>query len=255
MLAAIDNSAAARPVLAVAGELGDLLRSEVAAVHVREDGARTARAEARAAGVELRELADPTEESLLREARRPGVAVLVVGARGIPAASGRIGHVALELITALDRPVLVVPSEVELPFRLRRVLVPLDGTLTTTLALREMIDLVCETDVELIALHVLDERSLPRFVDQPQHEVEAWAGEFLARYCPGRPDAARLEVRVGPPGRHVLEVARDVRADLLVLGWSQDLSPGRAKVVREAIERGTVPTLLVPVAVTAGEPA
>jgi nucleotide-binding universal stress UspA family protein len=38
VLAAIDNSAAARPVLASAAALADLLGAELEAIHVREDG-------------------------------------------------------------------------------------------------------------------------------------------------------------------------------------------------------------------------
>jgi hypothetical protein len=33
------------------------------------------------------------------------------------------------------------------------------------------------------------------------------------------------------------------------MGWSQDLSPGRATVVRVALERSTVPVALMPVRV------
>jgi len=36
-------------------------------------------------------------------------------------------------------------------------------------------------------------------------------------------------------------------ADLIVLSWSQDLSAGRADVVRWALGHSTVPVLLIPV--------
>jgi hypothetical protein len=95
---------------------------------------------------------------------------------------------------------------------------------------------------------VHDEGSLPPFTDQPQHETESWAREFLARYCPGV-ELERLHLRVGWPGENIVRVARELEVDMIALGWAQDLSPGRAAVVRAALERSSVPALLVPVAV------
>ena len=243
VLAAIDNSAAARPVLATAAAVAELMHTGVEAVHVRDDGDRTAMAAAHAAGIPLRELSDPIPQSLVREAEGRDCSVLVVGARAISAGRHPAGHVALSVITTLRKPLVVVPPEVRLPLRLQRALVPLDGTKTTAAALDETLELVCGSIVEVVVLHVFDETCLPRFADQPQYELDAWAGEFLARYS--RP-GLRLEVRAGAPGQHVLEVAEAVDADLIVLGWAQDLSPGRAEVVREVLSRSRTPVLLVP---------
>jgi hypothetical protein len=95
-------------------------------------------------------------------------------------------------------------------------------------------------------LHVHELDSLPLFTDQPQHELTAWAQEFLRRHCP-HPEHVRLEVRIGVPGQHVLNVAEQIGADLIALGWAQELAGGRAAVVHEALERSRVPVLLVPV--------
>jgi nucleotide-binding universal stress UspA family protein len=243
VLAAIDNSAAAGPVLATAVAVADLLHLGVEAVHVREDGDRTAAAAARAAGVALRELGDPAAESLVHEAEQGEVSALVLGVRGLPAGRMPAGHVALDVITSLRKPLVVVPPEVRLPVTLRRALVPLDGTQTTAAALCETIELVRGSRVEVVVLHVFDADDLPCFADQPQYEAEAWEREFLARYS--RPDV-RLELRAGVPGEHVLEVAETVRADLIVLGWAQDISAGRASVVREVLSHSRVPVYLVP---------
>jgi nucleotide-binding universal stress UspA family protein len=243
VLAAIDNSAAARPVLATAAAVADLMHSGVEAVHVRDDGDRTATAAARAAGIPLRELSDPIPQSLVREAERRDIRVLVVGARAAPVGRHPAGHVALRVITTLHKPLVVVPPEVRLPLRLRRALVPLDGTKTTTAALAETLELVYGSSVEVVLLHVFDKLRVPRFADQPQYELDAWASEFLARHS--RP-GLRLEVRAGAPGQHVLDVAEAVEADLIVLGWAQDLSPGRAEVVREVLSRSRMPVLLLP---------
>jgi hypothetical protein len=54
-------------------------------------------------------------------------------------------------------------------------------------------------------------------------------------------------LRSGVTADHLLGIAEEERADLIVLGWSQTLSPGRAEVVRALLERSPVPLLLVPV--------
>jgi len=96
-----------------------------------------------------------------------------------------------------------------------------------------------------VALHVFDKGTTPRFLDRPEHDIDAWTREFLARYCsePG----SRLELRAGRTGHHVVDAAEGEDADMIALTWSQDLSPGRAAVVREALARTCLPLLLVPV--------
>lgn len=252
VLAAIDNSAAASPVLATAGALARPLGSRVEAVHVREDGDVTAAAAARSAGVGLRELEDPVGESLLVESARPDVEALVVGLRGLPVARRSSGHVARELMVSSRKPLVVVPPRARVPSRLRRALVPVDGTRATAGALSRVSGLVCGSAVELIVLHVHEAGSLPLFSDQVQHETAAWSSEFLARYCRALEGDVHLELRVGLPGESVADAARETDADLVALAWSQDLSPGRAAVVREVLARATVPVLLVPVDASAG---
>jgi hypothetical protein len=43
----------------------------------------------------------------------------------------------------------------------------------------------------------------------------------------------------------VLQVADKVEAEMIALGWSQELGDGRAAVVREVLERSAVPVLRV----------
>jgi nucleotide-binding universal stress UspA family protein len=246
ILAAIDNSAAARPVLAVALALADLYDAEVEAVHAREDGQRTARAAATAAGVSLRSTAAPVIPALLEAARPPEVAAVVLGTRGVGAWSHRAGHVALELAGSLPKPLMVVPPDAPARVALRRILVPLDGRRRTEAALAEVMTLPARHPVEIVVLHVHDRDSVPLFSDQRHHEAEAWTEEFLRRHCP-EPQQVAFELRIGIPGEHVLRVAKDTHADVIALGWSQDLDPGHAAVVREVLERSTIPALLIPI--------
>jgi nucleotide-binding universal stress UspA family protein len=60
-------------------------------------------------------------------------------------------------------------------------------------------------------------------------------------------EAVTLLRRLGVPADDVVAVARETHADLIVLAWSQDLAPGRARVVSETLAHSDVPVLLLPV--------
>lgn len=246
LIAAIDDSAAARPVLATATALAQLLQAELEAVHVREDGGSTATTAAAASGVPLQTLEPPELASLRAVAEQADVLAVVVGARSTPAGPRPAGHIALALISTLRKPVVVVPPQAPLAYSLKRMLVPLDAGQETAAALKATIELAHRAAVEVIILHVLQANSLPLFSDQPQHEADAWRHEFLTRHCP-QPERARLEMRVGVPAELVYTVAEETAADLVAIGWSQDTAPGHAAVVRRVLERSNVPVLLVPV--------
>ena len=145
------------------------------------------------------------------------------------------------------RPVILVPAAARGRRRqMRRVLVPLDGTAESAAAVAETVEQFARAGVDLVVLHVFDAETVPRFWDQAAHARGAWEEEFLARYCaqPG----VRLELRSGVAGEHVLEVAEAERADMIALGWSQRLDPGRARTVRRAVLDAVVPVMLVPLA-------
>lgn len=248
VLAALDNSAAATSVLGSAHALAALLDSQVEALHVRVDGQRTVQNMADAAGVRLRTVTGPVAERLVEAGETDDVIALVIGARGTSASSSSLGARAAAVASALSKPVLVVPPECGPAPSFRRVLVPLEGTLSSSLVPRWLFELHGEAGVDVVALHIHDERSFPSFTDQPQHEAQAWAQEFLQRYCPWGIGTVHLETRVGRIGELVPAVAEQCGCDLIALGWSRQLSGGRAPVVHETIERSHLPVLLVPVA-------
>jgi nucleotide-binding universal stress UspA family protein len=247
VLAALDNSAAAQPVLSTAVAVARLFEAEVEPVHVRTDGEVVARSVAEKAGLALTELEGGTVEQLLGVASREDVVLVVLGARGTAGGRRPAGHTALAVAKGLDKPVILVPPDAPHPGRLRRVLVPLEGTLSTSLAPRGVIELASRASLDVIVLHVLEEHSLPAFTDQPQHEADAWAREFLERYCPSGVDRVQFELRVGLREELVPRVAEETDADLIALGWSGALTPDRAPVVQAALERGHRPVLLIPV--------
>jgi nucleotide-binding universal stress UspA family protein len=251
VLAALDNSLAGKPVLATAQALAALLDTRVEALHVRTNGDRTARNAAEAAGVPLRAVSGPVVKRLVQAGAADDVVALAIGARATPSGRRPLGATAAAVATALLKPVIVVPPDARVPEEFRRVLVPLEASLSASLAPRTILELARKATIEAVALHVYEEHSLPPFTDQPQHEQTAWAREFLARYCPAGLGSVRLETRVGRSAELVPLVADQCGCDLVALGWAQELASGRARVVRGTLERSRLPVLLVPVRVLA----
>jgi nucleotide-binding universal stress UspA family protein len=248
VLAALDNSVAAQPVLATATAIARLLGAELEAAHVRTDAERIARSVAASAAVALVELEGPVVATLVEAASEEDVVLAVLGARGTPGGARPAGSTAIGVVTSVAKPVVLVPPETPHPGRMRRILVPLEGTASTSLAPRGVIELASEGSLDVVVLHILDEASLPAFTDQPQHETETRAREFLERYCPFGVHCVQLEMRVGRRDEIVPQVGQEVDADLIALGWSQALAPDRAPVVHAALDRGHLPVLLIPVA-------
>jgi nucleotide-binding universal stress UspA family protein len=255
VIAALDNSLAARPVLETAVALARLLDAEPELIHVTVDGDRMARSAADAAGLPLQTLPGPVTERLLERAEAEDVVSLVIGSRGTPGGRRPLGSTALALATSLLKPVVVVPPDARPSTTLRRVLVPLEGSLSASLVPRAIVELGRGTELEVIVLHVREETALPAFSDQPQHESRAWAGEFLRRYCPWGIGRVRLELRVGSSEELIPLVAEQTKVDLIALGWAQELAEGRAPVVRATLARSRTPVMLVPVVTTSAQPS
>jgi hypothetical protein len=100
-------------------------------------------------------------------------------------------------------------------------------------------------DYELVLLHVFTRDTMPRFANHEPHDTDEWVREFRLAYAPRRPSTDRLVMRVGDCDRFAAEVAEEFATDLVIVSWSQDASPGRARVVKAVLGHG--PTLFVPV--------
>ena len=251
LLTALDNSLAASPVLTVARELAPLLGCDVDALHVLRNGDGMAHTAAESAGITLRTGRGPLVESLIHAGEADDVVAMVIGARSTPGGSRPLGSTALAVATQLSKPIVVVPPDIppDIPpgDRIRRVLVPIDGARSAALTPRATIEPAEGAEIDIVALHVLEKDVLPAVTDQPQHEWRAWAQEFIHRYCDWHVGTLRLETRVGRPQDLVPEAAETLNVDLVALGWSQHLEPGRAPTVRAVLERCHRPVLLIPV--------
>jgi nucleotide-binding universal stress UspA family protein len=247
VLAALDSNASAGPVLGTAIALADLYDSTVTCLHVREEALTAAAELARAAGVELHEVSGSPIEQIANAAQDPDVAALVLGARGVHGGPQPAGHTALEVISRIPKPVAVVPPHAHPPERIDRILVPLEGTSESSHALDETIKLARRRRLEVLVLHVHSPATVPAFSNHEPHATLAWEREFLSRHISAPHGRITLLRRLGVPADDVVAVARETGPDLIVLAWSQDLTPGRARVVSETLAHTDTPVLLLPV--------
>ena len=241
IVAAIDNSAAAGPVLEIAGAFARSVGGDLQALHVAEDGDDTAGALATAQGTSLRTVPGDVVECLVDAAEAPGVIAIVLGGRGRPGGPRPAGHIAKEVITRVRIPVVVVPPDAARPTRLERVLVPMEGLPGEAGALAPVLELLASSGVKVAAVHVDDEASLPSYSDQVQHETEAFTREFVAAVPPPherrRACASRRETRTGGArcvcgdhagpgrGRVVAAICRPVGHGSSGSCWSAAASP------------------------------
>ena len=251
ILAAIDNSLAARPVLETAIEMGRLLDASVEAVHAKENGAETARSLAERYGVALRLVSFAPVPTLIDALDAEDVMLVVIGARGLPGGPRPAGHIALAIVERATKPVVVVPPEASgpRPGGIRRVLVPVNDHPMSADATARALRLLGRAGVTVETVHVFERETTPFFLDRPERDLELWSEELLARLF-AKPGTT-LTLRTGEPGRVVVEEAEGRRVDMIALGWSQRFSEGHARHVREILSRSTVPVLLLPVNVAA----
>ena len=247
VIAAIDESSGARAVLHVAKRLASLLGAQVEAVHVRTEssgGAVAALADAAQVPVSVR--AGDIVAGLGSAVRERDAIALVIGSRDFPEGVSPAGHIALAIVESLEGTIVVVPPDAaDRP--LRRVLVAVEGD-GESAGLRRLLDhLGGRPHPEVIALHVIESAGLPAFADSPVLEADAFENELRIRVASGLltdPALVRFEMRVGDAPGSLREATRELDVDLVVLAWHRDLSEGHGRLVREMLERGSIPVAL-----------
>ncbi len=249
VLAAVDTSAGSRSVIETALRIAEMTMGKTEAVHVSEDGRAEVAMQAAVAlfskshGVPFRIIEGEVTPTLLREAENRDVIALAIGARSDRKEGNPIGDVARQVLQRTSKPVVVVPPEAISMGRIRRVLVPLEGDEKTARAFLRLLWPLVSGHLDLVVLHVFNESTRPAMLDRPEYDLDILGGEFMKRNCPY---ATTIELRNGPVGRTVARTAGEQSADLVVLSWSQDISKGRANVVREVLAATSHPVLLLP---------
>ena len=85
----------------------------------------------------------------------------VVGAKAAPDGQRLLGTTARHIIERSSKPVVIVPPELVAPGAFRRILIPLEGTESSSRPVLERLLPLLVTDVELIVLHVFTETTRP----------------------------------------------------------------------------------------------
>jgi len=250
ILAAVDPESGSEAVRVVADVLSLQFDAPVREVYVvagpGERGAARQAALAKVERGETAELLGRPVDILASLVESPHALATVLGT-GNPAARPnprRPGGTAFSVARRVSRPLVLVPPGIEKWAGAKRVLVPLDGTGITALAASAGLATVSIPETVATTVHVFDERTVPPFWDNPQHEYEAWTKEFKARYCETLGEG--LEVRSGPVGDQVTSMTASGDYDLVVVVWSQQTRGGRAGVVMDLLAGSPVPLLLVP---------
>jgi nucleotide-binding universal stress UspA family protein len=175
------------------------------------------------------------------------------------AVTGALGPVAEHVLTQVACPVVFVPPERgQSAWDLQQVLLPHDGTPTTSVAMRPAAEIALRAEAELLVVHVVapGERApsepgsmpAPRYVDQRHYEMPDWATEFLDRLAAVSPfdrEKLRFHYGRGDPGTEILRAAEEGGADLILLGWRGLLELERAHVVKEVLRGASCPVMVL----------
>lgn len=272
VLVALDGSPAATAALPVARTVAAQIGAAVAILHVAaiplpESDLRKRLGLNRSDTEALRlrsALGDPVAE-ILRAAEAPDMALLVLTTHGRGSADDQqLGRVAEAIIAASVRPILCVNPErigaaAGIP-ALRRLLLALDGSPATAMALRPATELASRLGASIDLLYVADRDQAPhdepgsigapRYVDQPQHEWPHWADEVIDRLCRSCADCppdvpVRMFLACGEIGAEIVRFAAEHHHDAIVLVRRSRLEPGRAQALRAVLAHAPCPVLVV----------
>ena len=265
ILVPLDGSKQALAALPVAKVLGEIERAALHILHVGEH---------ELAGDELRSRLG-REASVLDgftiDARvgTPAVEILQVAGEIKPrmivmckhsgAERGKmLGRTTMKVLHDAPCPVVLVPPERgATPWHLHHVLVPHDGTPSTSAALQPAAELAERGRAELLVVHVTDIRAAPaepgslttpRYVDQPQHEWPAWTSEFINRLacvCPLGHLHVRIVLAHGDTAAEVLRLCKRQSTDLIVLAWRKTWEAPRAATLKDILREAHCPIMVV----------
>jgi nucleotide-binding universal stress UspA family protein len=172
-----------------------------------------------------------------------------------------LGGVARALLEQSLVPVLLVRPDMQPIETLGRLLVPLDGTPSTSAAMLFVEAVLCRPGREILMVNVATGRApveagslpAPRFVDQEQYEWSEWQDEFSMRFSQRAEGCRhRVSVLVGDPATTIAEEASASGADLVVLCWRGTFAEGHGRTVRRLLETSPCPLLVVPAGWTEG---
>jgi len=271
VLVAWDGSEAGAMAIPIAMTMADQMGARVEILHVQpeESVEMAVLYELRAAAARPEEVSlrvrqgDPAKE-IVNATKDEDVALVVMTTHGrtIEARRG-MGHVTEEVVRLADRPVLLVKPETVLarpPCPIRSLLLPMDGTPRTAVALRPATELARRLGARVDLLYVASEAdglaaergsmSAPHYVDQPQHEWPSWTKEAvrrLAKSCAGAAPTVPTQMHLakGDVGEQIVNFAAQHGSDVIVLVRRSRLEPGRARAFKTVLRDACCPVLVL----------
>lgn len=264
IVVALDGSPGSLAALPVAKSLAEIVSSTVHVVYVGGHGV-PAKVIAEKLGLSPEQLhglviehttGNPPVEIAHIASERESIFIVMCTHTGEPKPDGKLGSVAEGVLYEAKVPVVLVRPERGLKeWKLRRILLPHDGTTTTGAATGMAAHLAHLANAELIVLHIAIQTEAahsfgaPQYVDQPQHEWPAWANEFLSRLHSQGHSLSELKLRLflarGKPGQVIVHSAQEHNADLIVLAWRGHLEAERAGIIKDCMRNAPCPLLIV----------
>lgn len=201
--------------------------------------------------------------TILQLASEPDAVLIVLTTHGRQIEPGRIlGHVAEAVVAGTIRPVVLVRPEAASAGTqigpIHRLLLPLDGSPTTAMAVQQAIVLASLLGADVDVLYVASQTApremevgqmgLPAYIDQPQHEWTQWDTEIIERLCRScaqfPPEIhTRVFLREGDIGPEIVRLASEEHYDGIVLVRRSHLEPGHAQALRTVLH--STPCLVI----------
>ena len=194
--------------------------------------------------------ADPVE-AILSYAREHAADFIIMGAHGdrgagqflnMGAGSPFLGHTAEQVVRHAPCPVLrVVMRNGRHPERIRRLLVPLDWSSLSLMALACAKDMAAIYDARLDLLHVLEHRASGADKEAAGAAEEKARSELIDAFNKTKgPDvSASFHVARGRPDRAIRTFVEEHNVDLVVMGAHSDLGQDVLGIVAERVVRKT----------------
>jgi nucleotide-binding universal stress UspA family protein len=262
LLIAVSDSRADAELVSSARALAAAAGWDARAVHVRETGVREP-GSADLEGLETAIIDGDPVQAIGALVEGAGVRALAFGLRcaeGASCAAG-MGHVAEALLDSAVAPVLLVRPGMRPVTRLRRLYVPLEGSPSSSVAMKVVDDAFCRRGREVVMLHVVTGETpaetgslpAPRMIDQAHYEWAAWQDEFKMRFAQCTQGGRhRVAARAGDPAEVIAAEAEADGAELIVLTWNGSFASGHGAVIKELLDTAPCPLLLVPSEAAAG---
>jgi nucleotide-binding universal stress UspA family protein len=266
ILVPLDGSQSALAALPVAKVLGEIEQTTLLLLHVAEDKTtphaellnRFRRESPVLDGIPIEtRTGEPAAEILdIADGIKPQMIVLCTHSATEP--RNVLGRTATSVLRKASCPlVLVPPDRGSTPWHLHHVLVPHDGTPSTSAALRPAEEIAGHAGAELLVVHVTDLRPAPAesgsftsplYVDQPQHEWPAWSNEFIKRLaciCPLGHLHVRMFLAHGDPAAEINRLAQEQSTDLIVVAWRGVWEAPRAAILKDLLGKARCPIMVV----------